>query len=300
MKTPNDKGYLIDIMGVDGHCVVVVHDKTGKELDRVLLEKWKEDPAYHDKYGVILPPDHAITPQAPLATLSAIPSVAMTAPVAPVAPVTPIPSVNEIPCGVETNIYTPVAVGANQNINISTHVREFEITKTKATMYLKNGKTETYNLTNSSEKNALEKKYGRIYETAKGAPVAFVGGTGEGYTTAISPTARAASAADGVMDYQPLTGAGITGDEDIIVRITNNTTEAELKSFVAKMKEIGVDLVFTEKNFDNGKLTSISGTMKSGGSSSNFSASDFKVLILAMVKKENNVWFKVSTKDIVI
>ena len=66
------------------------------------------------------------------------------------------------------------------------------------------------------------------------------------------------------------------------------------------MKEIGVDLVFTDKNFDNGKLTSISGTMKSGGSSSNFSASDFKVLILAMVKKENNVWFKVSTKDIVI
>jgi hypothetical protein len=90
----------------------------------------------------------------------------------------------------------------------------------------------------------------------------------------------------------------ITGKEDIIITITKNTTRQELDKFITQMKEKGVALDFDEIEYnDKGVLVSINGTMKSGGSNSNFVANDFRTLILAMIKKENRTYFKVSVKE---
>lgn len=46
-----------------------------------------------------------------------------------------------------------------------------------------------------------------------------------------------------------------------------------------------------------GTLVSINGTMRAGNSLSNFVAADFEKLILAMIKKGDRIYFKVSTKQ---
>jgi len=90
----------------------------------------------------------------------------------------------------------------------------------------------------------------------------------------------------------------ITGAEDIVVTITNKTTRAELEDFKKRMKEKGVELDFDDIEYNSkGVLISINGSMKSGESKSIFSASDFTKLILAMIKKGDETYFKVSVKD---
>jgi hypothetical protein len=61
------------------------------------------------------------------------------------------------------------------------------------------------------------------------------------------------------------------------------------------MKDKGVELKFDNLNFNDGKLVSISGSMKKGSSISNFTAHDFKKLTLAMVEIDGKIHFKVST-----
>ena len=64
------------------------------------------------------------------------------------------------------------------------------------------------------------------------------------------------------------------------------------------MKAKGVELDFDDIEYnEKGKLVSINGTMKSGDSRSNFMVTDFHTLILAMIKKGDKTYFKVSTKD---
>jgi hypothetical protein len=114
----------------------------------------------------------------------------------------------------------------------------------------------------------------------------------------ISPVRTALAAA------RPVTGViddysyVITGKEDIVITITNKTTRQELDNFKVQMKEKGVDLVFEGIEYnDKGNLVNINGTMTAGDSRSKFSASDFYKLVLAMIRKGDQVYFKVSTRD---
>ena len=132
MTTPNDKGYLIDVIGVDGNCTVVVKDKNGKEVDRLLLTKWKEKQEYYDeKYGEILPPPPPVPPMAP------VPSIAPMPPVPPIGP-------------------APVKLPAN--------VKSFSVNNGKVVVQLKNGTKENYDLNVPDQKAAFEKKYGGLPE----------------------------------------------------------------------------------------------------------------------------------------
>ena len=60
-----------------------------------------------------------------------------------------------------------------------------------------------------------------------------------------------------------------------------------------------VVLTYDEIDYnDKGQLVLITGSMTSSdGSKSRFVASDFEMLILAMIKKSDKTFFKVSTKD---
>ncbi len=112
-------------------------------------------------------------------------------------------------------------------------------------------------------------------------------------TTVITPMA----ATEGVTvidDY----GYTITGNEDIMIVITNKTTRQELEDYKKRMKGKGIELSYDKIEYnDKGLLVSISGTMKSKDGQSNFVATDFEALVLARIKNGEKNWFKVSVKD---
>ena len=92
-------------------------------------------------------------------------------------------------------------------------------------------------------------------------------------------------------------GHMITGNEAIIVTITKNTTPDQLEEYKKQMKEKGIYLSFDDVEYDKGVLVKITGTMKSDDSRSNFVAVDFSKLVLAMIKKGEDTWFKVNVTD---
>jgi hypothetical protein len=167
-------------------------------------------------------------------------------------------------------------------------VKEFEVTREKATMKMKDGTVEEYDLTDPKQRNRFELKYGRIYETSAAAPTVYAV-SGVSGTTAVS-----APAGDAVW-YEPT--RIINGDEDIVITITRSTTRERLEALVGQMKAKGVELKFSNMNFNDGELRSLSGTMKKKGSTSNFSVTDLEILVLAMTEKDGQVWFKVSTQQ---
>ena len=63
---PNDKGYIIDVIDNNGNCTLVIKDKDGKQVDRLLLTKWNENENYYEeKYGKIPPPPPPVPPLPP-------------------------------------------------------------------------------------------------------------------------------------------------------------------------------------------------------------------------------------------
>lgn len=267
VTTPNKKGYIINVVGVGGECTIVVKDKKGKEVKRILMNDWTEK---HDQeYGEIPPPPPPPAPTPPA------PPVKTTDPLDAIAPAT----------GYEPK-WTSIC-------------KEFEITEKKAVMHLNDGSIEEYDLTNADQKKKFEKKYGKVLPPKPPYPSPL---TPMGIVNAVSGhTVLAPMAPIDVLDEVTVIedhSYVITGNEDVLVTITKNTTRQELEELKKQMKAKGVDLNFEEIEYnDKGVLISINGTMKSGNGHSNFVATDFSKLVLAMIKKGDRTYFKVSTKD---
>jgi hypothetical protein len=267
--------------------------------ERYNLEDEKERADAEKKYGSL-----PIMPPADLPLSPAFPA-------APVTPASPVPS---------------------RDASILRVSDDFEITNEKARITLRNGKTEYYDLTNAKEKKEFESRYGRIITPATPADVTapvVVLGRGEGLTsTTIAPAKVAATTgvgltaavtprprAGGVTSTTPMLalapsvaggvaviddeGYAITGNEDIVVKITKNSKRQELDAIIQQMKAKGIRLSYDEIEYnEKGQLVVLTGTMSSGdGSKSRFVASDFEMLILAMIKKSDRTIFKVSTRD---
>ncbi|MGB4845643.1 MAG: M56 family metallopeptidase [Ferruginibacter sp.] len=225
---------------------------------------------FEKKYGKLPPPPPPVPPVPP------IPAIAPVPPIPAIAPVEPI--------------------GAGYNSRLNDVAKEFEITDTKAVIKLNDGTIERYDLTDKNARKQFETKYGKLYTSgsAKGTaatPVAYVSGSGKTVITPMAP--RAGEEPLMVDDY----GYAITGKEDVLVTITKNTTRSQLDDFVKQMKAKGIDLYFENVNYNDGILTEITGYMKSKDGRSNFVATDFSKLILAMIKKGERTYFKVSVKD---
>jgi hypothetical protein len=216
----------------------------------------------------------------------------------------------------------PVGLLETDGINNITVVSgEFEITNKKAVIHLKNGKTEEYDLTNKDSRRKFEKKYGKIINTnintnvntnssinintnvnansnintSTAVPSVAMVNHGSGRTV-IAPMSPVAAAGDNVIAVDPF-GHTITGEEDILVTITKKTTADQLEAFKKQMKEKGIELKFYDIEYENGKLVNISGSMKSKDGHSNFVATDFSKLVLAMIRDGNKTYFKVSVTD---
>jgi len=210
---------------------------------------------------------------------------------------------------------------------------KFEITDKKAVIHLHNGKTEEYDLTDSLQRQNFEAKYGKIISVAANvdelAPVSVVtasGGTvavsGSAINTTVAPvavmtkgtTVISAKTITSVNSSAPVVvsangaknvtvadniGYAVIADEDVMVTITKNTTAKELEDFKSQMKEKGYQLNFDKITYsDKGTLTHVSGTIKSNdGQAGNFSATDFDRVILARVKYDNRIYWRVDVVD---
>jgi hypothetical protein len=152
---PNSKGYIIYVKDNGGNCMLVIKDKTGKEVKRILMTEWnKNEEKYGAMYGEIpLPPPPPAPPMAPG------PPAAIDLPVPP-APPTPAAAV-EMPV-------PPMPPPPPEPVKMPANVKRADIKNKKVTILLKNGQQENYDLNIDAQRAVFEKKYGKMPE--KSAP----------------------------------------------------------------------------------------------------------------------------------
>src|SRR6185295_6335402 len=92
-------------------------------------------------------------------------------------------------------------------------------------------------------------------------------------------------------------GQTFAGDEEVLVTISKRTTAQQLEEFKSKMKERGIELKYDHKDFKEGILVNISGTIKLKDNTARFSATDFSKLILSTVTKGERVMFKITVAE---
>lgn len=155
----NSKGYQIRVMDNKGNSLLVIKDKKGKEVKRILLDEWNRNAAsFESMYGEIPPPP----PPVPFTerVVSGVPMPPAAPEVAervvegvPAAP--PAPGLTE-----KTLPGFPLPPAAPSVEDLPEHVRSVQINNNKAKVTLKDGKTENYDLSVPAEKKVFEKKYG--------------------------------------------------------------------------------------------------------------------------------------------
>jgi hypothetical protein len=212
----------------------------------------------------------------------------------------------------------------------STIGSDFEITDKKATVYLKDGKKEVYDITDKSQRKKFEDKYGKIINVNTNVNVNTVGrtivtpvkvvtmtapvsavsvhttgttisapvitSTIDG-TTIISPVTTAVSVHSPVIHVDDNGMVTTIGEEQLVITITKKTTPDQLEDFKKQMKEKGIELKYDETHYEKGVLTHVSGTIKFKDGSGSFSGTDFNILILAVYKNGDDIYFKVRTTD---
>ncbi|GAB2815281.1 M56 family metallopeptidase [Ferruginibacter profundus] len=173
-KRTNSKGYLIDVAGKKGNATVVIKDQSGKEVKRVLLTEWNENPEkYEGVYGELpAPPPPPAAPLAPptpdmpaslappVPDMPAPPAVAGTQVKPAIAPTPPLPPVAGIQVAPPPPPAAPPAPPAPPKL--PANVKRLDINNNKATIWLKNGQKETYDFNDAEQKEKFEKKYGEI------------------------------------------------------------------------------------------------------------------------------------------
>lgn len=123
---PNSKGYIINVKDKKGECLLVIKDKTGKEVKRLLLTEWNENAEkFESTYGEIPPPP----PPAP-----------------------PVPS-DEV---------DPAPPAPPAPAKLPKHVSTINISNENATVILKDGTKEKYDLSIPAQKKSFESKYGKL------------------------------------------------------------------------------------------------------------------------------------------
>lgn len=155
MRVINDKGYIIHVSGRGSDRIAVIRDADGKELTQVLMSDWNKKLDYYEHlYGKIPPPPPMPPPPppSPAPRDMAPPPPPPTPPSSPdmVAPPPPPPPSDMVPPPPPPPPKLPKGV------------ERLDISNDKASVWLKNGKNETYDLAVPSEKEAFEKKYGKI------------------------------------------------------------------------------------------------------------------------------------------
>jgi len=259
VKEANNKGYYIDIKDNKGNCTVVVKDKNKKEVKRLLLTDWnaKKD-HYTNLYGEILTPvKEEIFIEAPLTKLEE--ATVVEAPIA-----TTKPDLAEVVVDGKPLIRSVTTTGAKAVTVIEKPIATTITTKPELKEIVVAGQPLTVT-TNSNVASTVQSNVNVVSEAR----------------TSIAPTA---------VVEEP-----IRGEVDITITIKKTIKPEDLESLITKFKEKGYELKFTDKNYDNGILTELNGTVKYKGSSCTFSFSDFNQATIAVYRNGDDVFFRVYT-----
>lgn len=211
VKVPNDKGYFIDIKDKKGECEVVIKDKDRKEVKRLLLTEWHEKSDYYENlYGLIPPPPPSV-PAPPVKTNLPENVVSIHANNDRVTVTLKDGKKENYDFTIQSDKATfekkygklpppppppPAPVMGITTGTLDKLSDDYEITDKKATIHLRSGKTEVYDLTNEKEIKAFENKYGKIIRVTTNvnaninttvAPVTAITVEGKRITTAASP-----------------------------------------------------------------------------------------------------------------
>jgi hypothetical protein len=197
------------------------------------------------------------------------------------------------------------------------NVKSMRINNNFATVILKNGQKEEYNLNNASEKAAFEKKYGEM--PAPPAPPVPPASPSSGnvenevtITTAVpTPSTIAGPVPEPAQEVLIVSGAKPVIDAFVVtaprgetimqLKVYKSTNQEKLDKLMEDAKSKGVELFFDKVDFNSkNEITHISGTMKKEGSKSTFSISGFEVITL-MVTNDNGKYsclvYKSDMKD---
>ncbi|MBC7827955.1 MAG: hypothetical protein H7122_09425 [Chitinophagaceae bacterium] len=184
------------------------------------------------------------------------------------------------------------------------NVSGIHINDQKATIKLKNGKIETYDLRKSEEKEAFEKKYGDLKPPAPVAPAISLSPVTASAVTitkvepvvsvdvvapVISIPSVTASVSADLIDVEPVLQP-ISPVEEIeeILEISNRTTSEQLTLIKKQLFMKGYKLEIGNVHFKDGSLQSIEGTIADENSKSRFVADDFSKLIILKTKYKSN------------
>lgn len=166
-RETNSKGYMIDIIGRKNDCVVVVKDKNRKTVKRILLSDWNEKEDYYENlYGELPePPPPPPPPAAPVPPVAAKAGVMPPAPLPPAAPNAALPPMPAKAGVVPPAPLPPDAPGAPLPPappvppKLPDNVRSLNMNNENATVTLKDGTIEKYDLSVPEEKEKFEAKY---------------------------------------------------------------------------------------------------------------------------------------------
>jgi len=318
VKGPNSKGYFIDIKDNKGNCTVVIKDKDKKEVTRLLLTEWNEKADYYEGlYGEIPPPPKPVIPAQPAQPVQKIQEVQLASPVQVAQPEQPA----------QPGQPSQPANAINCNVNAIT--ADYDVVDNKAIVKLKDGRTEIYNLKDDKEKKQFIEKYGKpvlaeninsnninnkinpvLVTTLKSNIVSNNNITAP---TVVNSNLNTTVNSDHVINAKLATtvsspvvanvkssiaitaepAVAVTVDADIVISITKSTGKEELDKWITSLKEKGYELKFTNRNYNDGVLTGLSGTIKYKDNSSTFSATDFNDLTIVVFREGDNVAFKI-------
>lgn len=165
--TPNNKGYIVTVADNSGECIVLVKDKNKNIVKAITLTDWNKNQAANEAtYGKIPPP-----PPPPLPGKAAVPTK-------PGLPVEGLEAEEALAVPERDDIAAAEPVEPLARVvpdNVSVIVTKSNTDKSgsktvEATVSLKNGKKEVYNLLDPKEKADFEKKYGGLTEGPPAKP----------------------------------------------------------------------------------------------------------------------------------
>ena len=321
LNTLNSKGYYINIVGNNGNCTVSVKDKTGKEVEQVLLSKWNADEKkYEAMYGKIPVPPPPIEPFPP----SAAECPPNPSPGDEVTEVYIMEKQNDNRETVQTigvikkqngayekydmsdskqaEIFKQLRENLNTNAvtNINTNVNSGGVIEVRSLTDVKTNINTISNLRSDVKTNTDIKEVPVTTITlSKPLELTEVRVSGIKSTNVtnlkLSPTPVPAVNVGISTEYAD---AIATGKEYVRITITRKTTREELDNFIAQMKAKNIELEFDDVNYSStGALESISGTIRAGDTHGNFLGNDFETIVLSVIKKDGKTYFKVSTTD---
>jgi hypothetical protein len=306
--------------------------KNGK-VEKYRLDSEEEWEAFENKYGKM--------PEPPLPPAAPAPGVAMAAPAPVTAPQAAAPGVPPVPVasthagqtpspGAPARISatpvpspTPVAPQAPgmpvppppaPPYKMPKGVKSFHIDNNKATVILKNGKEETYDLNDPEEKAAFEKKFGKFNDepgkpaaavTPESSSMSIVERSQEAHMSASvtvddasAKVTNTSSSSNDVMivqasgsevnsvqltsrsDEGPQAEAGNGHPSEVLV-FTPDMTADQLNQLKKDLGENGFTLRLDDVHHKDGKLVAIKGVISRGNKKGIFDAKNFRKVVIS-------------------